>query len=547
MKRRQLTAVLAVAITLMTIACSVQANCAEFLLSGKVVDSDTEQLVSARLYIQNHEGKWFHVESSSPAGEAIDYHVDRGSSVEIHTTVSAHPFQAKLPPGKYTLTVERGKEYLSLSQKIELTDKPVDVTLEIQRFVNMTVRGWFSGETHIHRKLTEVPLLVQAEDLNVALPLTYWVTDSEQMPATGNKITESAPLPELIKVDPTHVIWPVNTEYEIFTVRGKRHTLGAVFVLNHHETLRLKTPPVEAIADFAREQGAVLDLDKHNWPWSMTIVPLMDVRLFELTNNHVWRTQFLFKNWYPEYVSDYMGVERDSEGGFTERGWVEFGFQTYYTLLNCGFNIKPTGGTASGVHPVPFAFGRVYAHLPNGFDYEQWMKQLESGRTFVTTGPLMDARFNSRYSGATIQVDNSSDFIARVEGTIDSEHPLTSIDVIVNGQVATTIKPQPEKTNVGGFRTGFETNFKIDGSSWVAVRCFESLPEGKRFRFAHTAPAYYNVDGQPLRPRKVEVDYLIGRVEAEIERHKETLDAASLSEHRAALDHYRKLRQSARD
>jgi len=547
MNRKQRRAYPVVLLTLATVVCGVGADDTQTLLTGKVVDADTGKIVAARLYIHNEKGKWFHADTASSNGKAIDYHVDRGDSVEIHTTLSAHPFQTGLLPGRYTITVERGKEYLSLSRQIELKSKPLDVTLKIQRFVDMANRGWFSGETHIHRKLSEVPLLVQAEDLNVALPLTYWVTDSEQTPATSNKITGSAPTPKLINVDPSHVIWPVNTEYEIFTVRGKRHTLGAVFVLNHREPLSIKTPPVRSVAEFAREQGAVLDLDKHNWPWSMTIVPLMDVRLFELTNNHVWRTQFLFKSWYPEYVADYMGVELDGEGGFTERGWVEFGLQTYYTLLNCGFNVKPTGGTATGVHPVPFGFGRVYAHLPGEFSYEEWMKQLEAGKTFVTTGPLLVTKFNSKHSGETIQVEKPGDFKGIAEGTIDSEHPLSSIEVIVNGRVAATLDPQPEKTKVGAYRTRFKANFNIDGSSWVVVRCFETLLNSKRFRFAHTAPVFYHVDGRPLRPHKVEVDYLIGRVEDEIERHQNSLDKSSLSEHRQALDVYRQLRKTARD
>ena len=47
---------------------------------------------------------------------------------------------------------------------------------------------------------------------------------------------------------------------------------------------------------------------------------------------------------------------RDAKG-FTERGWIDFNFQNYYALLDCGFKMRPTAGTASGVHPVPLGFG----------------------------------------------------------------------------------------------------------------------------------------------------------------------------------------------
>ena len=68
----------------------------------------------------------------------------------------------------------------------------------------------------------------------------------------------------LLSVNPTHVIYPINTEYEIFTVNGKRHTQGAVFVLNHKTPLNIPTPPALPVAEEARRQGAILDLDKHS-------------------------------------------------------------------------------------------------------------------------------------------------------------------------------------------------------------------------------------------------------------------------------------------
>ena len=182
-----------------------------------------------------------------------------------------------------------------------------------------------------------------AEDLNVALPLSYWVRDAYTPPAQGDKSVGVKA--ELTQVDPTHVFWPVNTEYELFTVNGQRHTLGAVFVLNHKEPLRPAAPPVGPVAAEARAQGAILDLDKHSWPWSMMLVPTMNVDLFELANNHVWRTEFGFPG-FGEAAAEFMNVERDARG-FTEAGWLEYGFRNYYTLLNCGFKMRPTAGNAA--------------------------------------------------------------------------------------------------------------------------------------------------------------------------------------------------------
>jgi hypothetical protein len=65
-------------------------------------------------------------------------------------------------------------------------------------------------------------------------------------------------------------------------------------------------------------------------------------------------------------------------------------------------------------------------------------------------------------------------------------------------------------------------------------------------RFAHTAPFHIEVPGKPLRPRKVEIEFLIGRIEAELSRNAEVLPAAALEEYREALRAYQAIARTAR-
>ena len=290
----------------------------------------------------------------------------------------------------------------------------------------MAQHGWYSGETHVHRSVSELPTLIVAEDLNVALPLTYWVTEAGTPPSQGDKNSppvEARP----ITVDPHHIIYPMNTEYEIFTVNGVRHTLGAVFALNHRSVLNQGAPPVGSIAEQVHDEGGLLELDKHNWPWSMMLIPTMNVDLYELTNNHVWRVPFHFRN-FGERPADYMQIEQTDEG-LSEEGWIDFTFQNYYALLNSGFRLRPTAGTASGVHPVALGFGRVYVHLGSEFSYERWIEGLDDGRSFVTTGPMLDVRVNGRLPGREFAKSSSEDAAYRLTGWIRSSTPVTSIEV----------------------------------------------------------------------------------------------------------------------
>ncbi|MCA9058173.1 MAG: CehA/McbA family metallohydrolase, partial [Planctomycetaceae bacterium] len=332
-----------------------------------------------------------------------------------------------------------------------------------------------------------------------------------------------------------HVIWPVNTEYEIFTVNRKRHTQGAVFVLNHQTPLNLPTPPVRPVAEEARRQKALLDLDKHSWAWSMMIVPLMNVDLFELSNNHNWRTQFGFPQWTLENAPDWPEVERTDQG-FTELGWTEFAMQTFYALQNCGFRMRVTGGTGSGVHPVPLGHGRVYVHVDGPFSYEKWIAGLDAGHSFVTTGPLMNLHFNDALPGSMWQRDAVENQV-RIQGEIRAANPLKSIQVIANGQIVLEQQRPAARQEHGGYVWSIDESIILSGSSWVAVRCFEDLPNQK-VSFAHTNPIYLDVAGMPLQPRKRDAEFFVQRMDEEIARNTGILSGEALAEYREARDIY---------
>jgi hypothetical protein len=490
-------------------------------LSGRIRDADTGEPVAARIYVRGEDGTWHFPRSRG--GTAVEYRRQTRlppESTEMHTTLSAHPFDVDLPPGRATVTVERGKEYRTATRQITMGSEPVETVLSIERWVDMARAGWYSGDTHVHRSLDELPNVVLAEDLNVALPLTSWVRDAFVAPKAD------ADAPRLIAVDRTHVIYPRNTEYEIFTVRGKNHTLGAFFVLNHKSVFPDGVPPIAPVLRRARAEGALIDLDKHNWPWSMAIVPILKVDLFELANNHMWRAPIAYGGW-GEMPPPYMNAELDKAGALTERGWLDATIKHYYALLNCGQRLRPTGGTASGVHPVPLGFGRVYVHLPDGFSYEAWMDGLNRGRSFVTTGPMLPVSLDGFDPGRTFTRPGTY----HLRGNALADTSIDRVEIVINGRIARTIRGGRPEVRI-------DEEIPIESSSWVAVRCFEARPDG-RIRFAHTGPWHIDVEGRPLRPPRDEVEYLIRRVEEEIARSRDLIPPEALAEYESALRVYR--------
>ena len=139
------------------------------LVRGAVVDAETKELIPARVHVRSQQGTWHFVQSDG--GHHVHYERHRPQipkSQEFHTTLSPDPFVVELTPGNYTFRIERGKEYLPIEQLVEIRGAR-ELKFRLQRWINMSDRHWYSGDTHVHRSLAELPNVMLAEDLNVAL------------------------------------------------------------------------------------------------------------------------------------------------------------------------------------------------------------------------------------------------------------------------------------------------------------------------------------------------------------------------------------------
>ena len=516
----------------------------EVLVDGEIMDDATSKTLPARLYIRGANAAWHFPKSASTGGSAIRYERRSGFNtnvVEMHTTLSAHPFRVELPPGRYTFTIERGKEFFPETREVVVERGLPKQTFRLRRWVNMNEQGWYSGDTHNHRDPAELPNVMLAEDVNVGLPMVDWTTTSTAAPSTSGRGFRGNFGDGPVLIDATHAWQPRNTEYEIFTTGAKNHTLGALLILNHRTRFDQPVFPLQAVAEKARAEGALLDLEKHNWPWSLALVPVLKVDLFELANNHHWQVEFGIRE-LGGAGPRVDGALRSGTGTDNERDWTLYGFQTYYALLNCGFRLRPAAGTANGVHPVPLGFSRVYVHLDEPFSFNAWMQGLAAGRSFVTTGPMMLAKVDGQWPGTNLQTSTSK--AHQLDCTVLSEQPLESIELIVNGAVTQRFAPENKKTAKGSFESSHSSSFKPAASAWVAWRCFEKRP-GDRFRFAHTAPWHFEIPGQPLRPRRAQTDWLVANVKAEIARSQGIAPESLMIDYRRALEIYEQLAKSA--
>ena len=120
---------------------------------------------AARVYLVDASGHSLRIPGavSYARREEVNSYVDGSASLP-------------LPLGRYHVRAEKGMEYRKGEQDVEIrAGQTARVMLDIPRVLDMNSRGWYSGDLHTHRSPDEMPLLVRAEDLNVAPVITRHV------------------------------------------------------------------------------------------------------------------------------------------------------------------------------------------------------------------------------------------------------------------------------------------------------------------------------------------------------------------------------------
>ena len=126
----------------------------------QIVDSESKQQIPARIHLWDSTGKFVHP-PTLPFWQ--DHFVCKGR------------VRLRVPPGDYRFEIERGPEYrIHYGNFRMLPGARESKVIPLQRILDMSEKGWYAGDLHIHRDVKDVPLLMQAEDLYVAPVITWW-------------------------------------------------------------------------------------------------------------------------------------------------------------------------------------------------------------------------------------------------------------------------------------------------------------------------------------------------------------------------------------
>jgi hypothetical protein len=367
-------------------------------------------------------------------------------------------YTIELPAGTYRLIATKGPEFLPIDRSITIAPgRPNEEKISLRRWIDMSARGWYSGDTHLHyaRASQEADrrlwLWTQAEDLRVSNILR--MGDGQETYFEQYAFGEHGRF-----VRPNFVFVP-----------GQEDPRTAV--MGHAIGLNLPRPIRDLkrgyyvygyLFDDAHKQGGLAGYAH------VTTYPRSSGVYRDMTIN------------IPRNKSDFEEI--------CEFGQVDT--EIYYEFLNLGFRMTATGGS-----DVPWGGtagdSRVYVLGGSRLDTNQWFYQLKKGHTFVTAGPMLEFNISGRLPGDDIRAAHGEKLRVHAKAMAGSEVVrLERLEIVANGEVIRLAKPL-EKSAVLDFE------LPADGSMWIAARATSVSTAGLRTTSAHTTPIYVTVNGKP--------------------------------------------------
>jgi TolB protein len=480
-------------------------------------DAHTGEPLVARLSVKQSGGKFYFPQDAL-------YRITSGvghfyARREAHLTV---------PAGKFTLQAWHGPEYFVYKQEFEIAATEMrEVEVAMDRWSNMPERGWFSGENHIHANYGygawhNDPVTIreqcEGENLHVA---NVVVANSDGDGVFDRQYFLGRPDP--LSSSRSILYW--NEEF--------RSTIWG------HLTLGNLSHLVEPIFTGFAETTNPWDLPTNGDIAERTRVQRGTVSYTHPASN----PDSLYDGAYAA-----KGLPVDAALGRIDAMDVmgsgyEASMRLWYRLLNCGLRIPAAAGTdvfLNRINSYPPGWGRCYVKCTNGLSYLDWMQGQKAGRSFVTTGPILEWSAEGREPGETLRLDGPRK--VRVHARASSQFPIRNLEVIISG----TVVPTTTSTNNVG-EVLLDDEVRVDSAGWIAMRCASgSAPgwNGPMFG-AHGNPIYLEMPGRALDASNDAKYFLawIDRLDADLKKRDRT--PVGLENVRAQLDSarafYRKL------
>ena len=163
---------------------------------------------------------------------------------------------------------------------------------------------------------------------------------------------------------------------------------------------------------------------------------------------------------------------------------------------------------------MPLGVSRLYVQTQGQTSMAAYMEAMKQGRSFVTTGPMLDFKLDGTAPGDVV----SGGVSARFKIDLASAVSVDLVEVIVNGLV---VWSGPGLDGAGS-RT-YQGSIDLPTAGWVAVRAHggETVwPAADSYSFAHTSPVWIesvgSIDSDAFQRAAEELLPLVNAAEARL-------------------------------
>ncbi len=462
-----------------------------------------------------------------------------------------------LPVGEYTFEYTRGPEYIAQSRKITVGKKPQKIAFALERWIDPSLLGWWSGDHHIHAAgcahytnptqgvhSPDMALHCRGEDLKVGCVLTWGPCFDYQKQFFTGKIDTASKNPYLLRYDIEVSGFGSHQSGHLCLLRLKDQMYPGGDSSKHWPTLCLNT------LKWAKRQGAIcgpahsgigLGVNSNDLP-NYLIPPFDGIGAIEYIVDVTHTVPG--PNGTPVPAVDFMSTV---DTPFSNE------LNIWYHTLNCGYRTRISGETDFPcISGERVGKGRSYVKLDGSLDFDAWCEGIRQGRCYVSDGRshLMDFAVNGQGVGekeSEIRLPKAGKVHAslKVAGLLPETPDPTAkqgwywnlekarlgtsrqveVEILQNGY------PVGRKTITADGKTQ-EVSFDIEisRSSWVAARILGS---------SHTNPIFILVDNKPIRAFRRSAEWCLKSVEQCWSQKKQFIAPAEMNDAIQAYQHAR--------
>ena len=447
----------------------------------EIADRSTGERSPARVRFTAADGRYLppvgHRDEVNPG-----FYEDTGGDLILGSSAYAYVpgrFAIDLPVGGVEVEVVGGFDRSPHRARIEIEPSTRRLELPLDRAIDLPGWRWVTADSHVHFLSPSTALLqAAAEDVDVVNLLAAQWAD--------------------LFTNVTDLEWgsmadPAGRRLVVVGTENRQNMLGHLALLGPHR-------PVIPLASAGPPEGRL--------GGALTVLLADWADRCRAAGGLVVGAHFPLP--YAEIAADIVAGKIDAiETQAFAPGLDDPNVIEWYRYLNLGYRLPLLGGTDKMSAEVPVGAVRTYTHLlaDGPLTFESWAAAVRAGRTFVSSGPVVELAVDGREPGDVIRLRRPD----RLEVTARARAAqplLTDLELVVNGRVVAAASSDATT------ELSLHETVDIPNGAWVAARSRSASQIESAFTTAmaaHTSPVYVEVEDRPLAasPDEAEVVELV--------------------------------------